>query len=156
MENHLYNHVFVSVNVIKYQNVIIGSKPHPPAVMIIFFFRFKESTIATEAMHAFQWPKAHALPPWLQKRTVHQFFLISTTIFFKTGLFHNKLSNTYLHLIIDTCKKKMHVNDQNSIYIDLHKSSSSQDLHFVFFFFFCDDCVHKTVLIDTTRCSLFI
>lgn len=68
MENHLYNHVFVSVNVIKYQNVIIGSKP--PAVMIIFF-RFKESTIATEAMHAFQWPKAYALPPWLQKRTVH-------------------------------------------------------------------------------------
>lgn len=36
-----------------------------------FFFRFKGSNIATEAMHAFQWPKAHALPPWLQKRTVH-------------------------------------------------------------------------------------
>ncbi|XP_052709450.1 uncharacterized protein LOC128184140 [Crassostrea angulata] len=33
--------------------------------------RFKESTIATEAMHAFQWPKARALPPWLQKNPVH-------------------------------------------------------------------------------------
>ena len=36
-----------------------------------FLHRITESATASEAMHAFQWPTAHVLPPWLQKRIVH-------------------------------------------------------------------------------------
>lgn len=82
-----------------------GSKPHPPAVMIIFLgsknlpLQLKLCTLSngqklTRCLHGYK------KEPFIS--------CFSSVLLY---LFHNKLSNTYLHLIIDTCKKKMHVND---------------------------------------------